>query len=58
MDNKILLARKKICDFATLLYPDKQCQEKYAMKKSMGMFAEEVMPRVNGKLDNKQASAG
>ncbi len=56
--NKILELRKRIGDFGTVLYAAHDWQDVGAMKKSMTMFAEEVMPRVNSKLDSKQASAG
>ena len=55
---KILELRKRIGDFGTVLYAAHDWQDVGAMKKSMTMFAEEVMPRVNSKLDSTQASAG
>lgn len=46
---KILALRERIGDFGTLLYAAHDWQDKAAMKHSMRLMAEEVMPRVNAR---------
>ncbi len=44
---KILALRDQVGDFGTLLYAAHDWQDKVAMKKSMTLMAEQVMPRIN-----------
>ncbi|MGH8597934.1 MAG: LLM class flavin-dependent oxidoreductase, partial [Gammaproteobacteria bacterium] len=44
---QILQLRDRIGDFGTLLYAAHDWQDKAAMKRSMRLMAEEVMPRIN-----------
>jgi len=55
---KILSFRDRVGDFGTILYAAHDWVDKAAMKHSIKLFAEDVMPRVNAKLDNNLASAG
>ncbi|MEE2983669.1 MAG: LLM class flavin-dependent oxidoreductase [Pseudomonadota bacterium] len=52
---KLLALREEIGHFGTLLYAAHDWQDKAAMKKSMRLMAEEVMPRVNQTLGAKAA---
>jgi alkanesulfonate monooxygenase SsuD/methylene tetrahydromethanopterin reductase-like flavin-dependent oxidoreductase (luciferase family) len=47
---RILELREHVGDFGTLLYAAHDWQDKTAMKNSMRLMAEEVMPRVNRAL--------
>ena len=47
---KILTMRDQIGDFGTLLYAAHDWQDQAAMKKSMVLMAEQVMPRINSAL--------
>jgi len=49
---KIVALRNSVGDFGTLLYAAHDWQDKVAMKRSMGLMATEVMPRVNRLLAN------
>ena len=50
---KLLALREEIGHFGTLLYAAHDWQDKAAMKKSMRLMADEVMPRVNQTLGAK-----
>ena len=45
-------------DFGTILYAAHDWVDKRAMTQSIKLFAEEVMPQINAKLDKNLASAG
>ena len=47
---KVLRMRDRIGDFGTLLYAAHDWQDKDAMKRSMRLMAEEVMPNINRQL--------
>ncbi|MGR8919595.1 MAG: LLM class flavin-dependent oxidoreductase [Gammaproteobacteria bacterium] len=55
---KILELREAIGDFGTIVYAAHDWVDKAAMKNSMRLMAEEVMPRINGALGERAASAG
>ena len=55
---KIMAFREEIGDFGTLLYAAHDWVDKAAMKRSMTLMAEEVMPRINAGSASTAASAG
>ncbi len=52
---KILALREEVGDFGTLVYAAHDWQDKAAMKNSMRLMAQEVMPRINHALRDKAA---
>ncbi len=56
--DKILALREQVGAFGTLLYAAHDWQDPAAMKNSMRLMANEVMPRINSALGVPAASAG
>ena len=58
VSDSILNLMTEIGDFGIILYAAHDWTDKNMMIKSMELFANEVMPRINRKLNARQASAG
>ena len=58
VSDELMNLMDEIGDFGTILYAAHDWTDKSMMIKSMELFANEVMPRVNRKLNTRQASAG
>ena len=58
VSDELINLMDEIGDFGTILYAAHDWTDKSMMIKSMELFANEVMPRVNRKLNTRQASAG